>query len=149
MGLYRKKPVVIEARQFYGGGSGPKGGPTRDSTSHTHAIYLWIERNTLGSFEPMGVIEGRVPCPASGVSIDPRDGRMMIATLEGPHWVNLGDWVICGAAGEFYPCTPDIFDATYEAVVARDERPHSRACGIIPHDHGTGCHSNCPTCGGV
>jgi hypothetical protein len=26
--------------------------------------------------------------------------------------------------------------------------PHSRACGIAPHEHGTGCHSNCPTCGG-
>jgi uncharacterized protein (DUF1778 family) len=26
--------------------------------------------------------------------------------------------------------------------------PHSRACGIIPHEHGTDCHTNCPTCGG-
>lgn len=29
-----------------------------------------------------------------------------------------------------------------------DSRPHSRACGIIPHDHGWGCHGNCPTCHG-
>ena len=36
-----------------------------------------------------------------------------------------------------------------QAVIVRDMRPHSRACGIIPHEHGTGCHSNCPTCGGV
>ena len=27
-----------------------------------------------------------------------------------------GDWIICGVQGEFYPCKPDIFDATYEAV---------------------------------
>lgn len=26
--------------------------------------------------------------------------------------------------------------------------PHSRACGITPHDHGTTCHTSCPTCGG-
>lgn len=29
-----------------------------------------------------------------------------------------------------------------------DRRPHSRACGITKHDHGTACHSNCPTCHG-
>lgn len=29
-----------------------------------------------------------------------------------------------------------------------DARPHSRACGITKHDHGTDCHTNCPTCGG-
>lgn len=29
-----------------------------------------------------------------------------------------------------------------------DDRPHSRACGIHKHDHGPGCHPNCPTCGG-
>ena len=116
MGLYRKKPVIIEARQFCGGGAGPEGGPTRDSTSHTHAIYLWIERNTLGSFEPMDVIEGRKPWPESGVTIDPRDGRMIIATLEGGHWVNLYDWIIKGVQGEFYPCRADIFQQTYGAV---------------------------------
>lgn len=27
--------------------------------------------------------------------------------------------------------------------------PHSRACGVLPHPHGVGCHQNCPTCGGV
>lgn len=27
-------------------------------------------------------------------------------------------------------------------------RPHSRACGIRAHEHGTACHTNCPTCGG-
>lgn len=30
----------------------------------------------------------------------------------------------------------------------KDNRPHSRACGITPHEHGTWCHSNCPTCHG-
>lgn len=100
---FRKKPVEIEARQLVGGDA-------------WHDVYLWVEENTLGSFEPLGVIEGRVPCPASGVSIDPRDGRMMIATLEGPHHANLGDWIIRGVQGEFYPIKEAIFRQTYEAV---------------------------------
>jgi hypothetical protein len=39
-----------------------------------------------------------------------------IVTLEGDMLVSQGDWVIKGVAGEFYPCKPDIFDATYEEV---------------------------------
>jgi len=39
-----------------------------------------------------------------------------IHTLEGLHHVNHGDWIIKGVEGEFYPCKPRIFDATYEAV---------------------------------
>lgn len=106
---YRKRPVVIEAMQLAG------------TTGECHAVYQWIEANTLGSFGPMAVIDGTTPCPASGVSIDLRDGRMMIATLEGPHWVNLGDWIIRGVAGEFYPCKAEIFDATYEPATEADD----------------------------
>ena len=102
MPMFRKRPVVIEARQLAG------------ATSDVHGVYQWIESQTLGSFEPLSRIEGREPWPASGVTIDPRDGRMVIATLEGGHWVDLGDWVIKGVQGEFYPCKPDIFEATYE-----------------------------------
>lgn len=106
MTRYRKRPIEIEAMQF-----------RRDaSPAELHAVYQWIERNTLGSFEPMAVIEGQMPYPASGVSVDPRDGRMIISTLEGLHWVDLDDWVIRGVAGEFYPCKPDIFAATYDKV---------------------------------
>ncbi len=39
-----------------------------------------------------------------------------IETLEGIMRADLGDWVIKGVQGEFYPCKPDIFDATYEQV---------------------------------
>lgn len=31
---------------------------------------------------------------------------------------------------------------------SKDDRPHSRACGITPHNHGVWCHQNCPTCHG-
>lgn len=39
---------------------------------------------------------------------------IVIPTLEGDHEASLGDWIIKGVAGEFYPCKPDIFTMTYE-----------------------------------
>jgi hypothetical protein len=45
-----------------------------------------------------------------------RDGELVIATLEGPLHASPNDWIIKGVKGEFYPCKPDIFAATYEPV---------------------------------
>ena len=45
-----------------------------------------------------------------------RDGKLLIATLEGPLNASPQDWIIKGVKGEFYPCKPDIFAATYEEV---------------------------------
>jgi len=42
------------------------------------------------------------------------DGNITIATLEGAMIARPGDFVIRGVKGEFYPCKPDIFAATYE-----------------------------------
>jgi hypothetical protein len=42
--------------------------------------------------------------------------HLTIPTLEGNHRADVGDWIIKGVAGEFYPCKPDIFKATYERV---------------------------------
>lgn len=39
-----------------------------------------------------------------------------IETLEGVMTARPGDWIITGVKGERYPCKPDIFQATYEAV---------------------------------
>lgn len=99
---FTKRPVTIEAMQLTG------------DTAQWHAVYLWVEANTLGSFEPLDVIEGRKPYPPSGVSIDPRDGRLIISTLEGLHWADEGDWIIRGVQGEFYPVKNEIFEATYQ-----------------------------------
>ena len=44
------------------------------------------------------------------------EGRVFIPTLEGTMCADKGDWIIRGVKGEYYPCKPDIFDATYEAV---------------------------------
>ena len=43
-------------------------------------------------------------------------GTEVIKTLEGTMTANTGDIIIKGVNGEQYPCKPDIFDKTYEAV---------------------------------
>ena len=52
---------------------------------------------------------------------DTEEGRpvLRIQTLEGEMTAQLGDWVIKGVQGEFYPCKPDIFGASYEPVEAQ------------------------------
>lgn len=107
---FRKRPVTIEAMQLLG------------VAPHWHAVYTWIEENTKGSFEPMAVLNGEVPVPESGVSIDPSDGALLIATREGVMHASEGDWIIRGVQGEFYPCKPDIFAATYEPADGGESR---------------------------
>lgn len=41
-------------------------------------------------------------------------GGLVIKTLEGEHIASIGDYIIRGVAGEFYPCKPEIFEKTYE-----------------------------------
>lgn len=84
---YHKKPVVIEAIQATG------------TPESNREIIDW----TRGSATPASMDE------------HPERGKTLsIATLEGAHWVSPGDWIIKGVKGEFYPCKPDIFAATYE-----------------------------------
>jgi len=45
---------------------------------------------------------------------DNMTSHIVIATLEGNHKANLGDWIIKGVKGEFYPIKPDILTATYD-----------------------------------
>lgn len=42
--------------------------------------------------------------------------ELYIHTLEGDHKASVGDWIIKGIKGEFYPVKPDIFEMTYEPV---------------------------------
>ncbi len=44
------------------------------------------------------------------------NGKLGIPTLEGIIEASPGDWIIRGVKGEFYPCKPDIFAATYEPI---------------------------------
>lgn len=70
-----------------------------------------------GSYESQGKIVTWADGKVSGWF----DGEYFLAivTLEGEMRANIGDWIIKGVAGEFYPCKPEIFEATYEPV----ERP--------------------------
>lgn len=43
-------------------------------------------------------------------------GQLRINTLEGTMFANVGDYIIKGVQGEFYPCKPDIFEESYEPV---------------------------------
>lgn len=42
------------------------------------------------------------------------DNQLCIFTLEGVHLASVGDYIVKGIKGEFYPCKPDIFEKTYE-----------------------------------
>ena len=56
-------------------------------------------------------------CNSSGdIVASNDDGTISIKTLEGTMIANIGDYVIKGVAGEFYPCKPAIFETTYEPV---------------------------------
>ncbi len=85
MPMFRKKPVVIEARQFVGG-------------AEIYDLIHWINEGQNANHR--GLAYGK-------------NKNLLIPTLEGDHLAQLGDWIIKGIAGEFYPCKPDIFDATY------------------------------------
>ena len=52
--------------------------------------------------------------PQTGYSTNPP--TVWIETLEGRMEGSIGDWVIKGTEGEFYPCKPDIFNKIYQEV---------------------------------
>jgi hypothetical protein len=94
---FRKKPVVIEAFQM----TKERRADNRDWPKWMHEAWM-LDRETPGALYPTE--EGT------------RDGTLSIGTLEGQQLVSWGDWIIRGVNGELYPCKPDIFEATYEAV---------------------------------
>lgn len=84
---FRKKPIVIEAQQWF-----------ENKINSDDPFWKWMTAD-CEFFDPDGVVYG-----------------LEIATLEGNLTVSDGDWIIKGIKGEFYPCKPYIFEATYEAV---------------------------------
>lgn len=49
-------------------------------------------------------------------SAQTQDDELWIPTLEGIMKASVGDYIIKGVNGEFYPCKPDIFHKTYEKI---------------------------------
>lgn len=88
---FRKKPVVIEASQWFKNGDHPK--------VDGHEFFPFMRCSCWPAIVSHGYIE----------------------TLEGGHIVCPGDWIITGIVGEHYPCKPDIFKATYEPVTGEKE----------------------------
>jgi len=98
---YRKKPVEVEAMRLLAEPIA-RGAVKIDPADMIVAQASgWMLGNGFNRFRVHG--EHR----PFGIAID---------TLEGTMVANPGDWIIRGVQGEFYPCKPDIFAATYEAV---------------------------------
>lgn len=95
---YRKRPVVIEA--------------VRLLPENYRAVADWADARITNSIDS----------DAYGEPIPERTRvALEIKTLEGRMIANLGDWVIRGVAGEFYPCKDEIFQASYEPQVYQAE----------------------------
>jgi hypothetical protein len=88
---YRKKPIVVEAMQL-----------TNQSIDE---VINFIS----------GIGKGFIRISHVGNKV-----HLEIPTLEGDVWASEGDYVIKGIAGEFYPCKPGIFEASYEEFNEND-----------------------------
>lgn len=109
---YRKKPVIIEAMRLPD--AYPEGvDPASDGYARNLAaaqVLDWLTEH-LEHVSPEQAESSR-----KGWSIDPATGAVLIATLEGVMSASPGDYIIRGVLGEFYPCKPEVFSATYEPV---------------------------------
>jgi hypothetical protein len=108
MTKYRKKPVVIEATQWFKNGDHPH--------DNTRTIYGSVNEPFLSEGKVVRyfrhpMLSGTNTCEHCR---DIMHAHGWIDTLEGGHVVCPGDWIITGVKGEYYPCKPDIFDMTYE-----------------------------------
>lgn len=99
MPKYRKKPVVIEAFEVKFDQPEPFG-LGYSANIKDAPPWFWA-----------AVTEGRV-APKRGVD----HSYVEIRTLEGTMIGDAGDFIIQGVKGELYPCKPEIFAMTYEAV---------------------------------
>lgn len=88
---YRKKPVVTEVVQL-----------VEESVIAEIALWcggeIYSTKNEQNPWKRRGII------------------GLNIKTWEGTMLAEFGDYIIKGVKGEFYPCKPDIFNATYEEV---------------------------------
>lgn len=105
--LYRKKPVEVEASRWFSNGDHPQDHEGADKFGEGKVVRYFRHPDTPGT----------QVCKHC-MSVMHVHG--WIDTLEGGHIVCPGDWIITGVKGEYYPCKPDIFADTYDAV---EEKP--------------------------
>lgn len=105
---YRKKPIEIDAFQYDG---------------DPQAVQAWIgeveEQRGTASGRAIAQYHAYLPghecdCRIDGSSVG--SSHVAIRTLEGDLVAPFGWWLIRGIKGEYYPCRPDIFAATYDEV---------------------------------
>lgn len=102
MPKFRKRPVTVEAHQWFRNGDHPLDGPTDR------------EGDLVRYFRsPEPGFEGH---RTHGLCSQIWHDHGWIDTLEGGHAVCPGDWIITGVAGEHYPCKPEVFNLTYEPI---------------------------------
>lgn len=89
---FKKKPVEVEAMQV---------------------TALALHEGLLEEWSDGAVEFGAMVTAASGLVVNE---HVLVDTLEGTMRGNLGDWIIKGVRGEFYPCERTIFEETYEEV---------------------------------
>jgi hypothetical protein len=87
---FRKKPVEVDAMRW--NGTPHAATPIIDWILNNGGTARWHEHE------------------------DGRSTHIAIDTLEGVMSADIGDWIIRGVKGEFYPCKPDIFEATYDPL---------------------------------
>ena len=110
MPKFRKKPVVIEATQWFKNGDHPEDGEETFSDGQYQGEKY--EGKVVRYFRHP-VVQGSSVCSKCGV---PLHAHGWIDTLEDGHNVCPGDWIITGVKGERYPVKNDIFIETYERV---------------------------------
>jgi hypothetical protein len=132
---FRKKPVVIAAAQWFQNGDHPADDSVPVRRKLPGQSGVTPIREQLGELVPdpttgaeSFLCEGNVvryfrhpDVPGTRLCENEGCGRTMhehgwIDTLEGGHIVCPGDWIITGVKGEKYPCKPDVFAMTYDAV---------------------------------
>ena len=107
---YRKRPVVVEATQWFCNGDHPNDACQVHCT--TNGVSFKGEGKIVRFFRHPDNSGSRL-CEKCGINMF---AHGWIDTLEGGHIVCPGDWIITGVKNEMYPCKPDIFAATYEEV---------------------------------
>ena len=105
MKKFRKKPIVIEAHQWFKNGDHPEDGPAFRHGNHKEGAVVRYFRHPQTS--------GTDRCTECDAMFDDHG---WIDTLEDGHRVCPGDWIITGVQNERYPCKDSIFKATYDAV---------------------------------
>jgi hypothetical protein len=109
---FRKKPVVIEAFQWFMNGDHPEDDVFRPFED-TGVVPKAPREGKIVRYFRHPDMPGNVVC---GNCEQTMHFHGWIDTLEGGHNVCPGDWIITGVKGERYPCKPDIFEMTYERV---------------------------------